>query len=135
MLSQRFHALTEFKVYRFVQDNNTRLEIVHTFCYLGFDVKPSGVVSGDINTLYEKAKKTMRPLLGAICTSYRMVQSATWEIFFEFFLLPSYFTSRRRVKYRKQKEREKYFHIARFYHAITGLSFSVKISVITNATP
>ena len=46
--------------------NNTRLEIVHTFCYLGFDVKTSGVVSGAVNTLYEKAKKAMRPLLGAI---------------------------------------------------------------------
>ena len=46
--------------------DNKRLELVHTFCYLGFDVKTSGVVSAAINTLYEKANKAMKTLLGAI---------------------------------------------------------------------
>ena len=45
---------------------------------------------------------------GAIGISYRMVLSAIWDIFFEFFLFPTYCTSRRRVQYRKQNEREKY---------------------------
>ena len=46
--------------------DNKKLELVHTFCYLGFDLKSSGVVSAAINTLYEKAKKAMGPLKGVI---------------------------------------------------------------------
>ena len=45
---------------------NKKLEQVQTFCYLGFDVKASGAVSSAINTLYDKANKAMRPLMGAI---------------------------------------------------------------------
>ena len=48
------------------------------------------------------------PVNYAISISYRMVLSAIWDIFFEFFLFPTYCTSRRRVQYRKQNEREKY---------------------------
>ena len=44
----------------------------------------------------------------SIRISYRMLLSAIWDIFFEFFLFPTYCTSRRRVQYRKQNEREKY---------------------------
>ena len=46
--------------------DNKKLEQVQTFCYLGFDVKASGVVSSAINTLYDKANKAMRPLMGVI---------------------------------------------------------------------
>ena len=46
--------------------DNQKLEVVQTFCYLGFDVKASGVVSAAFNTLYEKARKAMRPMMGAI---------------------------------------------------------------------
>ena len=45
---------------------NKKLEQVQSFCYLGFDVKISGVVSSAINTLYDKANKAMRPLMGVI---------------------------------------------------------------------
>ena len=46
--------------------DNQKLEVVNTFCYLGFDVKASGVVSAARETLYSKANKAMRPLKGAI---------------------------------------------------------------------
>ena len=46
--------------------DNKKLEQVLTFCYLGFDVKASGVVSSAISTLYDKANKAMRPLMGII---------------------------------------------------------------------
>ena len=49
----------------FIVDNK-KIEHVQTFCYLGFDIKTSGVVSSAINTLYDKANKAMRPLMGAI---------------------------------------------------------------------
>ena len=49
----------------FIVDNK-QLEHVQTFCYLGFDVKASGVVRAAINALYDKANKAMRPLKGAI---------------------------------------------------------------------
>ena len=42
------------------------LESVNTFCYLGFDVKPSGTVKHAMNTLNGKAKKALRPLMCAI---------------------------------------------------------------------
>ena len=42
------------------------LESVNTFCYLGFEVKPSGTVKHAMNTLNEKAKKALRPLMCAI---------------------------------------------------------------------
>ena len=45
---------------------NIKLEQVQIFCYLGFEVKASGVVSSAINTLYDKANKAMRPLMGVI---------------------------------------------------------------------
>lgn len=46
--------------------DNQALEIVQTFCYLGFDVRASGCVSAALTNLYEKARKAMRPLLGVI---------------------------------------------------------------------
>lgn len=46
--------------------NNKELEPVQTFCYLGFDFKPSGTVKCAMNTLYDKACKGMRPLMCAI---------------------------------------------------------------------
>ena len=42
------------------------LETVSTFCYLGFEISPSGTVKHAMNTLNEKAKKALRPLLGVI---------------------------------------------------------------------
>ena len=46
--------------------NDIKLEQVQTFCYLGFEVKASGVVSFAAKTLYDKANKAMRPLMGVI---------------------------------------------------------------------
>ena len=46
--------------------NNKELEPVATFCYLGFDFKPSGTVKCAMNNLYDKACKGMRPLMCAI---------------------------------------------------------------------
>ena len=45
---------------------NTKIEQIQTFCYLGFEMKASGVVSAAVNTLYDKANKAMRPLMGVI---------------------------------------------------------------------
>ena len=42
------------------------LEPVRSFCYLGFEVVPSGIVTHAMNTLNDKAKKALHPLLGAI---------------------------------------------------------------------
>ena len=44
----------------------TILEPVGSFCYLGFEVKASGIVSHAVKTLYDKANKAMRPLFHAI---------------------------------------------------------------------
>ena len=41
------------------------LESVNTFCYLGFEVKPSGTVKHAMDTLHEKAKKALRPIMYA----------------------------------------------------------------------
>ena len=46
--------------------NNEPLEPVKTFCYLGFEVVPSGIVTRAMNTLNDKAKKALHPLLSAI---------------------------------------------------------------------
>ena len=46
--------------------NRMTLEAVKSFCYLGFEVKPSGTVKHAMNTLYDKANKALRPLLCAI---------------------------------------------------------------------
>ena len=51
---------TKFKI-----DDET-LEPVKSFCYLGFDIVPSGVVTRAMNTLYDKAKKAPHPLMSAI---------------------------------------------------------------------
>ena len=45
-----------------------QIESVNTFCYLGFEFKPSGTTKHAMNTLNEKAKKALRPL---ICASFR----------------------------------------------------------------
>ena len=45
-----------------------QLESVNTFCYLGFDFKSSGTTTHAMNTLIEKAKKALRPLM---CASLR----------------------------------------------------------------
>ena len=42
------------------------LEAVRRFCYLGFEVAPSGVVTHAMNTLNDKAKKALHPLMGAV---------------------------------------------------------------------
>ena len=42
------------------------LEPVKSFCYLGFEVVPSGIVTHAMNTLNDKAKKALHPLLSAI---------------------------------------------------------------------
>ena len=46
--------------------NGESLEPVKSFCYLGFEVVPSGIVTHAMNTLNDKAKKALHPLLGAI---------------------------------------------------------------------
>ena len=46
--------------------NGKLLEPVNSFCYLGFEICPSGTVKSAMNTLLDKAKKAIRPLLGAI---------------------------------------------------------------------
>ena len=42
------------------------LEAVKSFCYLGFEVVPSGIVTHAMNVLNDKAKKALHPLMGAI---------------------------------------------------------------------
>ena len=46
--------------------NGKLLEPVQDFCYLGFEVKASGITSHAMNTLYDKANKAMRPLMISI---------------------------------------------------------------------
>ena len=46
--------------------NGEALEQVQSFCYLGFDVKCSGIVKHAMNVLCDKATKALRPLLCAI---------------------------------------------------------------------
>ena len=46
--------------------NGEPLEPVKSFCYLGFEVVPSGVVTHAKEVLNDKAKKALHPLLGAI---------------------------------------------------------------------
>ena len=46
--------------------NDEPLEPVKSFCYLGFEVVPSGVVTHAKEVLNDKAKKALHPLLGAI---------------------------------------------------------------------
>ena len=46
--------------------NGEPLEAVKSFCYLDFEVVPSGIVTRAMNTLTDKAKKALHPLLGAI---------------------------------------------------------------------
>ena len=46
--------------------NRKTIEPVKSFCYLGFEVKPSGTVKHAMSTLYDKASKALRPLLCAI---------------------------------------------------------------------
>ena len=46
--------------------NGKPIEPVNSFCYLGFELKPSGTVKHAINTLFNKANKALRPLLCAI---------------------------------------------------------------------
>ena len=46
--------------------NGKLLEPVQDFCYLGFEVKASGMTSHAMNTLYDKANKAMRPLMISI---------------------------------------------------------------------
>ena len=46
--------------------NGRPLETVDSFCYLGFNVKCSGIVKHAMNVLNDKAKKALRPLMNAI---------------------------------------------------------------------
>ena len=46
--------------------NEAKLEPVHRFCYIGFEVTASGTVKNAIHTLHDKANKAVRPLLCAI---------------------------------------------------------------------
>jgi hypothetical protein len=46
--------------------NGEALEPVKSFCYLGFQVVPSGIVTHAKEVLNDKAKKALHPLLGAI---------------------------------------------------------------------
>ena len=51
---------------KYFKINDKSLEPVNTFCYLGFDLKASGIVTHAMNTLYDKANKAMRALLTSI---------------------------------------------------------------------
>ena len=51
---------------KYFKVNGSPLEPVHSFCYLGFDVKASGTVKHAMNTLFDKGNKAMRPLTLAI---------------------------------------------------------------------
>lgn len=53
-------------IMKYFKINDKFLEPVNTFCYLGFDLKASGIVKHAMNTLYDKANKAMRPLLTSI---------------------------------------------------------------------
>ena len=46
--------------------NGEHLEPVRSFCYLGFDVVPSGITTHAMNILNDKGRKALHPLLGAI---------------------------------------------------------------------
>ena len=46
--------------------NGKLLEPVQEFCYLGFEIKASGITTHAMNTLYDKANKAMRPLMVSI---------------------------------------------------------------------
>ena len=46
--------------------NGEPLEPVKSFCYLGFEVVPSGIVTHAMNALNDKSKKALHPLLSAI---------------------------------------------------------------------
>ena len=56
--------------------NSETLESVQKFCYLGFDVKPSGTVKHAMNILNDKAKKALRPLSCAIARFNISVKTA-----------------------------------------------------------
>ena len=53
-------------IMKYFKINGKVLEPVNTFCYLGFELKASGIVKHAMNTLYDKANKAMRPLLTSI---------------------------------------------------------------------
>ena len=53
------------------------LQPVRTFCYLGFEVKPSGTVKHAMNTMNDKAHKALRPLLCAIANFHLPLKTAT----------------------------------------------------------
>ena len=55
---------------------NKRLQQVQTFCYLGFEVKASGIVKLAAQTLYDKANKGMRPLMGAVARFNILVRTS-----------------------------------------------------------
>ena len=61
-----------FKEY-FTLNGNT-LDPVQSFCYLGFDVKCSGIVTHVRNILNDKGNKALKPLLTAIRTSRLKLQ-------------------------------------------------------------
>ena len=46
--------------------NGEALEPVNSFCYLGFEIKPSGKMTHGASTLLDKASKALRPLMRAI---------------------------------------------------------------------
>ena len=51
---------TEFNI------KGSPLEAVSRFCYLGFEVCPSGTITYAMKAMVDKGKKAMRPLMGAI---------------------------------------------------------------------
>ena len=57
--------------------NTKILEPVKSFCYLGFEVKPSGTVKHAMNIMNEKANKALRPFLCAIARFQLPVKTAT----------------------------------------------------------
>ena len=74
--------------------NGEPLEPVKSFCYLGFEVVPSGVVTHAKEVLNDKAKKALHPLLGAIAKFNLPVKLAI-RLFHTYIYPPFYCTELR----------------------------------------
>ena len=65
---------------KYFKINGNLIEPVHTFCYLGFDVKASGTVKHAMNLLFDKANKAMWPLYRAIAR-FRIPTETSLKLF------------------------------------------------------
>ena len=65
---------------KYFKINGNLIEPVHTFCYLGFDVKASGTVKHAMNLLFDKANKAMWPLYRSIAR-FRIPTETSLKLF------------------------------------------------------